>query len=272
MAQSACHRGDADRQHPWNEGPSMNESVLCEAYGGVLVITINRPEARNAINNSVADSLMDAAERLDADDEFSVGVLTGSGAGFCAGLDLKAFVTEGLPRALGPFYARVSAKPMVAAVEGFALAGGLEAALTCDLIVASKGAMLGIPEVTRGLLAAGGGVIRLGRRLPYSVAMEMALTGDPITAEQAYAFGLVSRLTEPGAALPTAVKLAERIARNAPLSVRASKALVRDSVTISDADHWQYQEPLVRQVLKSADAKEGARAFAEKRAPLWTGA
>jgi enoyl-CoA hydratase len=249
----------------------MRELVLTQAHGRVLVITINRPQARNAIDNSVADGLVEALSRLDADDAFSVGVLTGAGQGFCAGMDLKAFAAEGFPRQLHAVYQRGAAKPLVAAIESFALAGGLELALICDLLVAARDTRLGIPEVTRGLFAAGGGVIRLARRLPYSVAMEMALTGDPISAQRAHAYGLVNRLTDPGEALKEAIALAERVARNAPLSVRASKLLVRDTVHMPETEFWEHQKPLLRQVTRSKDAREGARAFAEKREPRWTG-
>jgi enoyl-CoA hydratase len=247
------------------------DEVLTERRGRVLLITLNRPEARNAINHEVADGLIAAIGELDGDDGLTAGVLTGAGRGFCAGMDLKAFLERGAPKAVGRFLEEGAAKPLVAAIEGFAMAGGLEIALSCDLLVAAKGAKLGIPEAAVGLFAAGGGLLRLPQRLPFGVAMEMALTADPITAEDAFAYGLVTRLAEPGAAVDVALALAERIARNAPLSVAASKRLVRASVGRTEAEFWELQKSEIPAVFESADAREGPRAFAEKRAPSWTG-
>jgi enoyl-CoA hydratase len=198
-------------------------------------------------------------------------VLTGAGRGFCAGMDLKAFAAVGPPKGFDQFIRNGARKPLIAAVEGFALAGGLEVALTCDLVVAAKGIKLGIPEAGVGLFAAGGALLRLPRRLPYGVAMEMALTADPITAEQAFTYGLVTRLAEKGEAATVALELAERIARNAPLSVAASKQVLRDTQGRTEEEFWDMQAPLVRAVFSSADAKEGPRAFAEKRPPSWSG-
>ena len=186
-------------------------------------------------------------------------------------MDLKAFATEGPPRALTPFLRLGAAKPLVAAIEGFAVAGGLELALTCDLLVAAAGAKLGIPEAAVGLFAAGGGLLRLPQRLPYGVAMEMALTAEPITAEQALSYGLVARVAEPGEAVDVALELAERIARNAPLAVATSKRLIRAAAGLTDYDFWAAQAPLIPGVFESDDAREGPMAFAEKRSPQWSG-
>jgi enoyl-CoA hydratase len=212
-----------------------------------------------------------AIDELDADDGITAGVLTGAGGGFSAGMDLKAFATEGPPKGFNQFLQNGSQKPLIAAVEGFALAGGLEIALTCDLIVAAKGVKLGLPEVNKGLFAAGGGLFRLPARVPYGVAMEMALTSDPILAEQAQELGLVARLAEPGKAAEVALELASRIARNAPLGVAASKQIIRQTRGLTEEESWALQGPHLGKVFRSEDAKEGPRAFAEKREPKWTG-
>jgi enoyl-CoA hydratase len=246
-------------------------AVLTEARGRVLIITLNRPDQMNAINTALAQGLLQAVEQLDSDPGLTVGVLTGAGRGFCSGMDLKAFATEGGPVGMDQFIRQGSKKPLIAAIEGFALAGGLELALACDLLVASKGVKIGIPEVNVGLFAAGGGLLRLPRVLPYAVAMELALTADPILAEQGHAYGLISRLSEKGEALETAITLAERIAKNAPLGVAASKQLIRASLDATEEEFWELQKPYMGKVFTSADAKEGPRAFAEKRAPNWSG-
>src|SRR5215207_9205796 len=248
-----------------------NTAVLTEARGRVLLITLNRPEAMNAINTDLAQGLLRAVEQLDGDDGLTAGVLTGAGRGFCAGMDLKAFATSGPPIGMDVFIEKGSTKPLIAAIEGFALAGGLELALGCDLLVAAENVKLGIPEAGVGLFAAGGAVFRLPRWVPYAVAMEMALTADPITAQQAKDYGLLSRVTEKGNAVDGALELAERIARNAPLSVAASKTIVRNTQGMTDEEAWEYQKPFVRSVFSSEDAKEGPRAFAEKRPPVWSG-
>jgi enoyl-CoA hydratase len=250
---------------------STEPAVLTERRGRVFVITLNRPDAMNAINTALAQGLLAAVAELDNDPELTIGVLTGAGRGFCAGMDLKAFATEGGPKGMDTFIQQGSAKPLIAAIEGFALAGGLELALACDLLVAATGVKLGIPEVNVGLFAAGGGLLRLPRVLPYGVAMEMALTAEPITADQAHAYGLVSRVSDKGQALVVALELAERIARNAPLGVAASKQLVRASLDLTEAEFWAAQQPMMGKVFTSNDAKEGPRAFAEKRAPNWSG-
>ena len=246
-------------------------AVLTERRGRVLLITLNRPEAMNAINYALATGLVNAIGELDSDPGLTAGVLTGNGRGFCAGMDLKAFARG---EDVGPFFDFVkvgSQKPLIGAIEGFALAGGLELALTCDLLVASHGAKLGIPEAGVGLFAAAGGVMRLPIRVGYGKAMEMAITADPITAEEGAQYGLVARLAEKGDAVNVAMALAERVAKNAPLSVSASKQLVRASQGVTDAEFWKLQEPYQREVFTSNDSKEGPRAFAEKRTPEWTG-
>jgi enoyl-CoA hydratase len=247
------------------------DEVFTERRGRVLLITLNRPDARNAINHELAEGLVRSIEELDGDDGLTVGVLTGAGRGFCSGMDLKAFAARGAPKEVTKVLQDGAAKPLIAAVEGFAVAGGLEIALTCDMLVAAKGAKLGIPEVGVGLFAAGGGLLRLPQRVPYGVAMELALTADLITAEQGFEYGLVTRLAEPGQAVEVALALAERIARNAPLAVAASKRLIRASQGLTEAEFWELQKPQIPGVFASEDAKEGPRAFAEKRAPVWSG-
>jgi enoyl-CoA hydratase len=252
-----------------------SEAVLSERRERVLVITINRPDQRNAVNAAVAAGIARALEQLDGDDALSLGVLTGAGKGFCAGMDLKAFVAGERPYAADRGFAgitrRSAKKPLIAAIEGFAVAGGLEIALACDLIVASRGAKLGIPEVKRSLVAAGGGLLRLPRVLPRNIAMELALTGDPILAERGFELGLVNRLTEPGQALTTALELAEQIAVNGPLALAASKRILGESVDWPEDEFFERQGEIAGPVMSSEDAREGATAFAEKRAPIWKG-
>lgn len=249
----------------------MADEVLTERRDRVLLITLNRPKARNAVNTALAQALTAAIEILDSDDGLTAGVLTGAGGGFSAGMDLKAFATEGPPKGFDEFLRNGAKKPLIAAIEGFAVAGGLEIALSCDLLVAAKGVKLGIPEVGVGLFAAGGALMRLPRLVPYGVAMEMALTGDPITAEKALEYGMVARVTETGKAVDEAVALATRIAKNAPLSVAASKQMIVDSFGRTEEEFWKHQIPSLKEVFASNDAKEGPRSFAEKRAPKWTG-
>jgi len=248
-----------------------NEAVLTEQRGRVLLITLNRPEAMNAINGALAHGLWNAVQRLNDDPGLTAGVLTGNGRGFSSGMDLKAF-SRG--EDIGPaakFFQEGAQKPLIGAIEGFALAGGLEMALACDLLVAAKGARLGIPEVGVGLFAAGGGLLRLPSRVGYGKAMEMAITAEPITAEEGYEYGLIARLTERGDAVNVAMALAERVARNAPLGVAASKQLIKASIGMTEDEFWKFQVPLQIKVFTSNDAKEGPKAFAEKRAPDWTG-
>jgi len=245
--------------------------ILAETRGRVRLLTLNRPEARNAIDGALGRALVAEIEALDGDDGLTAGVLTGAGGSFSAGMDLKAFLKDGPPKGFTEFLRNGGRKPLIAAVEGYALAGGLEIALTCDLIVAAKGVKLGIPEVKRGLFAAGGGLFRLPERVPFGVAMELALTGEPIPAEQAHALGLVARLAEPGKAVDVALELAEAIAKNAPLAVAASKQIIRGTRGLTEEESWQLQAPHSAKVFASEDAKEGPRAFAEKREPSWTG-
>jgi enoyl-CoA hydratase len=252
-----------------------SEAVLAERRGSVLLITINRPEVRNAVNGAVAAGVAGALDELDGDDALSVGVLTGAGGYFSAGMDLGAFVKGESPwfgdRGFAGIAQRASQKPLIAAIEGFALAGGMEIALGCDLIVAAKGAKLGIPEAKRSLIAAGGALLRLPRRMPYHVVMELALTGDPMLAERFHEFGLVNRLAEPGAAVDVAIELAEQLAKNGPLALIGSKRVLQEQVDWSTAEMWDKQGAITGPVFASDDAKEGASAFKEKREPVWKG-
>ncbi|HKJ25251.1 MAG TPA: crotonase/enoyl-CoA hydratase family protein [Myxococcota bacterium] len=249
----------------------MADEVLTEVRGRVLVITLNRPEARNALNNALSDALVETIARLDADDDLSLAVLTGAGKGFSAGMDLKAFASEGPPRNFGKFLQAGSKKPLIAAVEGFALAGGLEIALACDLIVAARDVRVGIPEAKRGLFAAGGALLRLPRRVGLGKAMELALTGDPIDAEEAHRLGIVDFVAESGHALEAALALADRIAKNAPLSLAMSKKLLREMQGRTEEEFWKMQAADTATVFASEDAREGAVAFAQKREPSWKG-
>jgi enoyl-CoA hydratase len=249
----------------------VTDAVLTEARGSVLVVTLNRPEAMNAINRDVAVGLLEAVGRLDHDPSLSVGVLAGNGRAFSSGMDLKAFAATGEPPGMEPFYEHGARKPLVCAIEGFALAGGLEIALTCDLLVAARDARLGIPEARVGLFAAGGALFRLAQRVPVGLALELALTAEPISAERAHQYGLVSMLTDPGEALAEALALAERISRNAPLAVAASKQLIRSTAGHTEAELWDLQRAPFAAVFGSDDAKEGSQAFSEKRPPRWTG-
>jgi enoyl-CoA hydratase len=216
-----------------------------------------------------------ALDELDATGELAVGVLTGAGGFFSAGMDLGAFVRGDLPwfgdRGFAGIAQRGSRKPLIAAIEGFALAGGLEIALSCDLIVAARGARLGIPEVKRAIVAGGGGLLRLPRRMPYHVVMELALTGDPLPAERFHDFGVVNRLAEPGSAVDVALELAALLARNGPLALAASKRILAEQFDWSSEEMWERQGEIAGPVFVSEDAKEGASAFKEKRDPVWRG-
>jgi enoyl-CoA hydratase len=251
------------------------EAVLVETRDNVLVITINRPEARNAVNGDVAKGVAAALDRLDGETSLSVGVLTGAGGTFSSGMDLKGFLKGETPviegRGLAGLTEAPPRKPLIAAVEGYALAGGFEMVLACDLVVASSEAKFGIPEVKRGLVAGGGGLLRLPQRLPYYVAMELALTGDSITGEQAQRLGLVNRVVEPGKALDGALELATALAANGPLALAASKEILRRSLDWTEAEGWKNQLDIMAPVFSSEDAREGAAAFAEKRPPRWQG-
>ena len=250
-------------------------AVRTERRDSTLLITIDRPEVRNAVNGAVAAGIAHALDELDSDDGLSVGVLTGTGGYFCAGMDLGAFVRGESPyygdRGFAGIAQRASAKPLIAAIEGFAVAGGMEIALACDLIVAARGAKLGIPEVKRSLVAAGGALLRLPRRMPYHVVMELALTGDPLPAERFHEFGVVNRLAEPSRAIEVALELADAISRNGPLAVAASKRILQEQFDWPTAEMFERQRAVSGPVFGSQDAKEGAAAFKEKREPVWRG-
>jgi enoyl-CoA hydratase len=253
----------------------VSDAVLVETRDNVLVITLSRPEARNAVNADVAQGLAAALDRLDAEPGLSVGVLTGAGGTFSAGMDLKGFLRGESPvvegRGLGGLTQAPPRKPLIAAVEGWALAGGFEMVLACDLVVASREAKFGLPEVKRSLVAGAGGLLRLPQRLPYHVAMEVALTGGPLTAETAFRHGLVNRLVEPGQALDAALELAAEIAANGPLALAATKEIMRRSLDWTEDEGWKQQMDIMAPVFGSEDAREGATAFAEKRTPQWQG-
>jgi enoyl-CoA hydratase len=252
----------------------MADELVVERHGRVLVLSINRPRVRNAVNGATAKAIAAAVDLLDDDDGLSVGVITGEGDHFCSGMDLNAFLAGELPSIKGRGFAglvqRPPAKPLIAAIEGYALAGGFEIALACDLIVASSAAKFGLPEVKRGLVPTGGGALHLHEQLPYHVAMELLLSGDFISAERAHHFGFVNKVTEPGTALQAALEVAERLAANGPLALEAIKAIVRRSPDWSSADADREQRLIANPVFTSNDAREGARAFAEKRAAVWT--
>ena len=254
----------------------MSEAaVLTEISDGVMTITINRPNAKNAVNKDVAEGIAAALDALDADDNTHVVILTGAGGTFCSGMDLKAFVTGETPYVAGRGFAgmveKSTDKPMIAAVEGYALAGGCELAITCDLIVAADNSMFGIPEVKRGLAAAAGGLVRLPRQIPSRVVMEMALTGDFMSAERAMSVGLINQIAPAGEALAQAKALAAKIAENGPLAVKRSKQVIKESIDWSQDEMFANQQEITSAVFSSEDAIEGATAFAEKRKPNWKG-
>ena len=249
----------------------MADAVQTSAVDGVLIITLNRPEVRNAIDSALSLGIHAALAALDADESLRVGVLTGAGGTFCAGMDLKAFAVHGLPDKVDDVLRHGCRKPLVAAIEGIAVGGGLELALIADLLVAARDARIGSPEVRFGLFPGGGALLRLPRLLPQSIVTELALTGELMSAEAAYAHGLVVRLCDPGDTLDTALELAGAIARNAPLGVDATLRLLRRAPGRTEEDLWAEQVALVDTVFHSEDAQEGARAFAEKRPPEWSG-
>ena len=250
-------------------------AVLTDVADGVMTITINRPAAKNAVNKDVAVGIAAALDQLDADENTHVVILTGAGGTFCSGMDLKAFVTGETPYVEGRGFAgmvqRSTDKPLIAAVEGYALAGGCELAITCDLIVAADNSKFGIPEVKRGLAAAAGGLVRLPRQIPSRVAMEMALTGDFMDADRALSLGLINQVAPAGEALAQAKVLAAKIAENGPLAVKRSKQVIKESIDWSQDETFEKQQEIVNPVFSSEDAIEGATAFAEKRKPNWKG-
>lgn len=253
----------------------MTEAVLVSVDNGVMVITINRPKAKNSINLAVATGIAEAMDELDRNDDIRAAILCGAEGTFCSGMDLKAFVSGELPVIPGRGFAGVAEapprKPLIAAVEGYALAGGFELAIACDLVVAASDAKFGIPEVKRGLVAGAGGLLRLPRQIPSRIAMELALTGDFISAERAYELGMINRVVEPGNALDGARALATAIAANGPLALIASKQIIRESQDWSQDEMFDKQNAIANPVFTSEDAIEGATAFAEKRPPQWKG-
>jgi len=256
---------------------SEGRKVLFETQGNVAVITLNRPEQRNAIDAQTCTQLRDAIEIFENDDQLHVGVLCGKGSVFCAGMDLKAFSNgeaEAIlfgPGRLGGLVSRSRTKPIIASVKGAALAGGFELMLACDLVVATHSAIFGLPESKRGLIAGAGGAFRLAQILPKAIANEILLTGDPVSANRAAALGLVNKLIKEASIDEEAIKWAQKISLNAPLSVRSSLQLAKCSGFMGEERFWELSDVLLRDLLQSADAAEGAAAFAEKRKPVWTG-
>jgi enoyl-CoA hydratase len=253
----------------------MTSEVTVAIDGAVMTVTIDRPEQRNAMTLAAAEGIAAALTRLDGDPQLRVAVLTGSGGTFCAGTDLKRFLAgekaHVAGRGFGGLVEAPPRKPLIAAVEGWALGGGFELVLACDLVVAGRSARFGLPEAKRGLIARAGGAVRLPRRLPRAIALELLLTGDPLSAERAAHHGLVNRVVEDGTALDAARELATAVAANAPLAVAAAKALAVDSVDWPEAELFARQAAYTEPVFASADAQEGARAFAERRPPQWRG-
>lgn len=252
----------------------MSEELATRVEDGILVITMNRPEARNAMNKTVAEGIAEALDRLDAEPALRVAILTGAGGTFCSGMDLKGFLRGESPvvkgRGFGGLVLKPPVKPLIAAVDGYALAGGLELMIACDLVVASAGAKFGIPEAKRGLAAGAGGLMRLPDQIPYRVAIELALTGNFIDVERAMALGLINRISE-GPAIDGAMALAREITDNGPTAVRVSKQIISESRGWPQGERWERQDALLPEVFQSPDAREGAAAFAEKRKPNWTG-
>ncbi len=251
----------------------MNE-VLTQVQDGVLIITINRPEAKNAVNRAVAEGIAIAMEQLDGDNSLNVGIITGAGGTFCSGMDLKAFLKGEFPSVEGKGFAGFieapPKKPLIGAVEGYALAGGMEIAITCDLLVANTLAQFGIPEVKRSLVAAAGGLLTLPSIIGKRMAMELALTGDFISAQRAYEMGFVNRVTD-GAAIDGALELAAKVAANGPLALIATKRIINERPDWNAREMWKKQAEITGPVFMSKDSREGAMAFAEKRKPNWTG-
>jgi len=253
----------------------MSDELLIEFRDGIQILTINRPEARNACTKAVAEAIAAALDELEQRDDLRLAIITGAGGTFCAGMDLKGFLKGERPSLPGRGFAGLTEapprKPLIAAVEGYALAGGFEVVLASDLVVAASNAQFGLPEVKRGLCAAAGGLLRLQQQLPERIAMELVLTGDMFGAQRAFEFGLVNRLTAPGEALAGAIELAQKIVANGPLAVAASKRVMRESRDWSSTEMFAHQREITDPVFASADAREGAAAFAEKRKAVWQG-
>ncbi len=254
-----------------------NNVVLYHAENGVATVTLNRPDQRNAINPEVCDAMRDAFDRIETDPDVRVAVLTGAGAMFCAGMDLKAFAGGAGDTILfgeygfGGFVKRPRTKPVIAAIEGAAFAGGFEMMLACDLAVAGVSAQFALPEVRIGLIPGAGGAVRLPVSIPRVRANEILLTGTPFSAAEAADWGLINHATADGQALQTAMAIAADIASNAPLAVRHTLAIANRALAENDAAHWPANDEKIRDIAQSADAAEGARAFIEKRAPIWQG-
>jgi len=248
--------------------------ILTDIQDGFIIVTINRPNAKNAMTKAAAEGIRAAMEQLDNDNSLNAGILTGAGGTFCSGMDLKGFLRGESPMVPGYGFGGITEKgpekPIIAAVEGYALAGGLELALACDLCVANDKAKFGIPEVKRSLVAAAGGVLKLQQVVGKRLAMEMALTGDFYSAQRAYEMGFVNRVTD-GAAIDTAVELAATVAANGPLALKATKKIINESYDWSEEESWKMQAKITAPVFASHDAQEGSRAFAEKRKPQWRG-
>ena len=254
----------------------MSKLVNVDVVDGIQIITINRPEARNAISVETAHQMAAAFDEMDARDDIRIGILTGAGGTFSSGMDLKDFsktrkraIVEG--KGFGGLNEAPPKKPLIAAVEGYALAGGFEMMLACDLIVAANNAKFGLPEVKRGLVAGSGGLLRLPRHIPYHIAMEVILTGDMFDAQRAHQYGLINVMTNPGQALDQAIELARRICENGPLAVQTAKSVVNQGLDFPSDKMFDMQRPLIDHIFRSDDAKEGSTAFAEKRKPVWTG-
>ncbi len=251
--------------------------VLYEVDGHVATLTLNRPDQRNAVSPELTTAMDDAVRRLEADDDVWVGILTANGPNFCAGADLKAIGagrSAELSTEAGGFAGFVRyprTKPMIAAVRGFALAGGTELVLACDLVVAARDSFFGVPEVTRGIVAAAGGLFRLPRVLGSARAIELILTADRLGAEEAHARGMVNHLADADDVGARARELADKICQNAPLAVRESLAIAREALLLSDDEAWARSAEAMEKVKGSADAKEGVTAFVEKRPARWTG-
>ena len=253
----------------------MSEELLVSVEDGIMTMTMNRPQAKNAMNKSMSHAIAEAVDLFEANADIRVAILTGAGGTFCSGMDLKGFLAGETPVVKGRGFAGLTqyspAKPLIAAAEGFALAGGFELLLSCDLVVATETTKFGIPEVKRSLVAGAGGVFRLPQQIPPRIAMELALTGDHFDAKRMYEVGLINEIVPEGQALEGAKKLAARIACNGPLATAATKKIMQEYKTWPHDEIWQRQQTIMDPVFSSEDAIEGATAFAEKRAPVWKG-